>query len=241
MNTKYILFCLICLLWGCQYSEERIPDKNLHWGIKDENIILYSVIADIPIKIEYQNGLESYTPKLNEILNNIYNNHLGKKLFDKLKGFNKTFYISVDVDLQNYDFETDGTTIYVSRNCALLLENDINNISLTWAGILMHEFVHIFQHSTDTSPINHEIDAFMTQLSLGSFVGDSETQPFFDVIYSMLEMLDSNLNLKNPKDTKNLERLYLEAVELLKKMPKYGGRTEEWTLRGFKTLKDILQ
>lgn len=57
----------------------------------------------------------------------------------------------------------------------------------------------------------------------------------------MLEMLDSNLNLKNPKDTKNLERLYLEAVELLKKMPKYGGRTEEWTLRGFKTLKDILQ
>ena len=105
----------------------------------------------------------------------------------------------------------------------------------------MHEFVHIFQHSTDTSPINHEIDAFMAQLSLGSFVGDSETQPFFDVIYSMLEMLDSNLNLKNPKDKKNLERLYLEAVELLKKMPKYGGRTEEWTLRGFKTLKDILQ
>ena len=91
MNTKYILFCLICLLWGCQYSEERIPDKNLHWGIKDENIILYSVIADIPIKIEYQNGLESYTPKLNEILNNIYNNHLGKKLFDKLEKERLTF------------------------------------------------------------------------------------------------------------------------------------------------------
>ena len=241
MNTKYILFCLICLLWGCQYSEEIIPDKDLHWGIKDENIILYSVIADIPIKIEYQNGLESYTPKLNEILNNIYNNHLGKKLFDKLKGFNKTFYISVDVDLQNYDFETDGTTIYVSRNCALLLENDINNISLTWAGILMHEFVHIFQHSTDTSPINHEIDAFMAQLSLGSFVGDSETQPFFKVIYRMLDLLDSNFNLKNPQNTEKLERRYLDAVELLKKIPKYGGKTEEWTVRGFKTLKDILQ
>lgn len=105
----------------------------------------------------------------------------------------------------------------------------------------MHEFVHIFQHSTDTSPINHEIDAFMAQLSLGSFVGDSETQPFFKVIYRMLDLLDSNFNLKNPQNTEKLERRYLDAVELLKKIPKYGGKTEEWTLRGFKTLKDILQ